>query len=76
MEHLWVGWNYPWSQKRDLHPTDEGLSVGTPDLHPTDEDLSVGTPDLHPTDEDLSVGTPELGQPALFLEPAFLQINF
>ena len=40
----------PMSHNRDLHPTDEDLSLGTPDLHPTDEDLSVGTPDLgHPT---------------------------
>jgi hypothetical protein len=48
------------SQKRDLHPTDEGLSVGTPDLHPTNEGQSVGTPDLHPTNEGQSVGTPDL----------------
>jgi hypothetical protein len=60
------------SQMRDLHPTDEILSVGTPDLHPTDEILSVGTPDLHPTDEILSVGTPDLGYPALCLKRARL----
>ncbi len=36
----------PRSQKRDLHPSDEDLSLGTPVLHPTDEDLSVGTPAL------------------------------
>ena len=45
------GWGscFSRSQKRDLHPTDEDLSAGTPDLHPTDEDLSAGTPDFgHP----------------------------
>jgi hypothetical protein len=31
----------PRSQKRNHHPTDEDLSVGTPDHHPTGEDLSV-----------------------------------
>jgi DNA-3-methyladenine glycosylase len=49
---------------RDLHPTDEDLS-----LHPSaqrscvGDPESAGTPDLHPTDEDLSVGTPDLGHP-------------
>jgi len=60
---------------RDIHPTDEDLSVGTPDMgHPAFRmghmEGSAWTPmspnarDIHPRDEDLSVGIPDMGHPA------------
>ena len=65
----------PRSQKRDLHPTDQGLSVGAPDLHPTDKDPSVGAPDLHPTDQGLSVGAPDLGHPRIVRNQVFKDLE-